>query len=58
MVTNSINMENQLRKIWEKVNNAHYFGDMKPRNFHNLIHEVESIIYPDYEEIGKEFIED
>lgn len=47
----------KLELIWKEINNAHYFGDMKSRNFYNLIHEVAEIIKPNYEEIGKKFIE-
>lgn len=49
--------EVKLNLIWKEINNAYYFGDMKKRNFYNLIHEVAQIIKPNYEEIGKKFIE-
>ncbi|MGH4125119.1 MAG: hypothetical protein ACREV6_19560 [Clostridium sp.] len=59
---NRLNKENaqlktDLNSIWKEINNAHYLRDMKSTNFYNLIHEVAEIIKPNYEEIGKEFIE-
>lgn len=49
--------EIKLELIWKEINNAYYFGDMKSRNFYNLIHEVAEIIKPNYQEIGRKFIE-
>lgn len=57
LASESLKMEDKLRKIWREINNAHYFSDMKSRNFYNLIHEIANIIKPGYEEIGKEYIE-
>jgi len=57
IATTTNELEAKLNLIWKEINNAYYLGDMKKRNFFNLIHEVAEIIKPDYEEIGREFIE-
>ena len=51
--------EIKLNSIWKVINNALYFGDIKKRNFYNLIHEVAEIINPDYEaeDIGTKYLE-
>lgn len=44
-------------EVWKEINNAQYFNETKPRVFYNLINDIAEIVKPDYEEIGKEFIE-
>jgi len=50
-------LDTKLSRIWREINNAYYFADIRKRTFYNLIHEIAEIIKPNYEEIGKEFIE-
>lgn len=50
-------MEIKLSNIWKEINNTVYLDDMKKRNILNLIHEIVEIIKPDYDTLGKEFID-